>query len=83
MSVYIPHVNSMQSTMSPQALVYMHFRLLTPAQVNMPATLHVYIQLHYYSSLHIGDPVGFQLSSNTHMYYACGNHIYSSLSMAT
>ena len=28
MSVYIPHMNSMQSTMSPQALVYLPFKLL-------------------------------------------------------
>ena len=35
MSVYISHINSMQSTASPQALVYLHFMLLayTPKQI--------------------------------------------------
>ena len=28
MSIYMPPVNSMQSTMSPEALVYIHFTLL-------------------------------------------------------
>ena len=42
MSVDIPHMNSMQSTFSPQALVYIHFTFLA----YMPATSDMYVSLH-------------------------------------
>ena len=77
----MPHMNSMQSTMSPQALVYIHFTLLTyaPEQIcllhciymsHYPTTL-VYIQTPHYC-IYIcktSNPAGFEFSSNIHKYY--------------
>ena len=50
MSAYMLHMNILQSTMSPQTLVYINFILL--AYAPEPTTMHIYVPLHYYCSLH-------------------------------
>ena len=42
MPVYIPHMNSLQSTMSPKTLVYAYFTLLVYAYKQIHLSLHVY-----------------------------------------
>ena len=81
MSVYIPHIKCVPSTMSPQALVYIHFTLMTYA----PAIFHMYIPLHINSTLlHLQvKPVCCDLSSNIHIYYEFSIHIYSLPSVTT
>ena len=90
-SVYIPDMNIMIYTMSPQALVYIHFTLLTnaPEQICMPHCICIYCcitsvttyKLHI--SAHVSNLVGCELSSNMLMYYVFGNHIYPLSSMST
>ena len=46
MSVYVPHMHSLQSTMWPETLVYIHFTLLAYAPQQMCLPLHVYCTLH-------------------------------------
>ena len=48
---YIPHINSVQSAVSPQPLVYIHFTLMTCHWANMPTTLHMHVPLHIDSTL--------------------------------
>ena len=49
MSVYMPHMNSLHSRVSPQVLVYIHFKLLAHA-LNKYASLIAYICL---TALHL------------------------------
>ena len=54
MSVYKPHMSSLQWTMIPGALIRIHFTWLAYApEKHMCATLHIYVTLHFYCSLHI------------------------------
>ena len=50
---YIPHMNLLQWTMQPEALVYMHSTLLNLSWTYMPFILHIYILPHFYCNLHI------------------------------
>ena len=80
---YIPHINSIQLTMSPQALVYICFTLMTCSWLTMPATLHMYVPLHINFTLLFIQALCCDLSSNMHMCYAFGNHICPLPSMNT
>ena len=73
MSVYIPHINSMQSTLSAQTLVYIHFTLLTCAPEHICLPHFIYVCL-IANKLHItayvsrtSKPVYWELSSNMHL----------------
>ena len=93
MSAYIPHMNSVQSTIFPQALLYMHFTLtyvLSRYAYHIDYVSIIVLLLWYTYRLHItayanktSNPIGFKLSSYVHIYNAFGNHIYSLSSMAT
>ena len=85
MSLYFPHMNSLQSAMSPQALLCIHFTLLAhvPKQICHICCLTVLLLYSTYK-LHIityiskiSKPVSLELNSNMHICYAFGNHIYS------
>ena len=94
LSVYIHNMNSVQSTVSPQTLVYIYFTLLTNVseQICLPhcicmsycITTVVYIRLHFTAYISkTSKAVGFELNSNMPMYYAFDNHIYSISSVTT
>ena len=53
MSIYMPHMNSMESTMQPRVLVYIHFTLLAYAPEQIYLLLWtLIIPLNCYCSLH-------------------------------
>ena len=94
MSVNILHMNSNQSIMSPQALVYICFTFFTyaPKQIYLVQCICMSHQLLLHSTyeIHITASMGktcnsvdFELSSNVDRYYASDNHIYSLASMTT
>ena len=49
MPVYVPHMNSLQLSVYPEALIYIHFTLLKicPEQ-NNPTTLTIYVPLYFF-----------------------------------
>ena len=61
MSVYMPHMNSMQLTMQQDTLVYMFHNTDICPRTNTPDILHIYVPLHCYCSLHI-DPTLLHIS---------------------
>ena len=50
--IYMPRINSLQSTMSPGTLVYISHYWHMPL-TNRPSTLHIHVSLHCYCSLQI------------------------------
>ena len=63
-SVYMPHMNSMQSAVWPRTWLYIHFILLAYPSTNMPATSHMYVPLHKYCSLHVDPTLLYTLVKN-------------------
>ena len=88
MSVHIPHINSIQSTLLPKALVYIHFTLMKdgPDQTCLP---HCSCMCHCIQTPHCciynktNKQVCHELCSNMHMYYEFCNDIYSSSAITT
>ena len=58
MSVYMPHMNSLLSTLWPEALVYINYISLAYAQNRY---VHMFVPFHYYFSIH-KDPTVLQIS---------------------
>ena len=53
MTVYVPHMNPMQSTMSPDTDIHTFQIIAICLWTNMSLTLLIHVPLHYYCGLHI------------------------------
>ena len=82
LSVYMPHINSVQSTLWPKTLVYIHSNYWhMPHEKMVSATLYIYVPLQFYFRLHTNHTLNISIEQQTYLscyIHICASSIYAS-----